>query len=895
MAGPTVSLIVRLVDQLSGVAGRVVNSTKRIGAGFQGVGRDADAAGTRIDRLLGRLANATLAIHGLQRVAQGLSNSVSSAVTKTADFDDTLQGVAQTGGLTQERLAAIRAELLRLAPVLGRKPDALANLLGDLVQAGLSDDVATRLLEPIGRVAVATRSEISDIGKTAIALTKNLKVPVEEIIAIFDALATAGKLGRFELKDMAQYFAQVAAAAANAGMEGKTAATELAAALQITRDAAGTPSAAANNLVNLLLKLRSPETVKKFQKHGVDIKEAIAEGLKQGRSPLETIILETKKLLEKDAKLAIGDLFSDQQVQLALGPLVRQFEEFQRIRAESAKAAGVIVADFQAMASTTKAAIDQQQSSAESLARTWGGILAPAARVAARWAAFLTEKLRAITEAFPAVGFAVGAAAMVASAIASVSTGLVGLLATAALLKGTAAGAAIGGVLAAIGGAVLWFIRLPFALLRGAVGIVVGAVQGIVAGIAGSGLGAALKAAVARFGVLRAAAMVGASLVKALAAEVAGGLAGVAAKLATWWSGLMLRLAGVRLGGALIAGLLSTRMGALLAGIFAPILAGLGAISAPMWAAVAAIVAAVAALAFGIYKYWQPIRAFLSGFFGYFAEEIAAGAVRVASAIGSLRGAIFAAVGGLVSGVVTELTGLWSKAAGAVSGSPVLGPIADAIGAVVARIASAVRSAADVIEGAVSGILGWLQRLFTPVELAEDARASWEAYGRSVAQSLVDAFKSIDLTRIGSEIIDSLLAGLQSAAERVVSWVTGFVDRLKGLFSFTARPTIAPSGMPQPGDPGYVPMNAPGGQRRPGPQQASLDLIAPNARAGSPRTESDPAITRLAAAIESLAQRPGGVNATVHVASTDPEQSARETVRELNRLRQAGMYDGALA
>lgn len=667
-----VSLVVRLVDQVSGIAPRVIGSVKGIARAAEGLGKVSGS----IDRTVTRLAAATLAAGGLVRTAHAIGRVVGSAVRGAADFDDELQGIAQTGGLSVERLAQLRAQLLALAPILGRKPGDIAEgLLAPFVAAGLDDVTAEALLAPLGRVAVGQRAALKDISGTAIALVKNLKIPVDEIEKTFDGLAKAGKLGRFELKDMAHYMPVVASMAANLGMSGRSAALELAAALQITRDAAGGPSQAANNLSNLLQKLQSPETVRKFSKAGIDIKASIEKGMEAGRSPLETVIVATQEALKKNKGLTIGDLFSDLQVQQALGPLVRNFDEFKRIRAEVSEATGVIAADFEAMSKTTKAAFDQLNASSESLSRTWGEFLAPAARTAASAVTALSVALQGFMKEYPALSrvlaYGAGALVLAVAGFTALGTALVGIAGAIALLKLAGFGAGGGLLLRALAGWVVAKAGFVTGLVSGLLGTFVGVIQGIAAG-------------------------------------------------------------------------LLPHLGALGALLLRGLMAAFGVLTGPVgWALLAASLA------------WT-FRA--------------------------------------------ELMAAFSK-----------------IGA-------------------------WLAEL---------------------GQRIAAAFQSLNLGEAGAKVIASLLAGLQSAAERVISWATGFVGRLKSLFSFSVSPSIAPrfgSGLTD-GPPAATPQSAPGGLA-PAPRMRHASVTNHN---------------------------------VFHIDGADPERAARQIVTALDRYRQAGMFDGAPA
>ncbi len=425
-----VSLVVRLVDKVSTVAPKIVGSMKTIETATNKVGQ----AGSRLNNLTARFAGVAAGVAGLSAAAASFGRNLQGTVRDSAEFEDMLQGIAQTGEMTAGQLTSLRGTILGLAPLLGRLPAQVGKVANDLVAAGISPDRVERMLEPIGRTAVATRSQIDDIGKTALGLFQNLDVAPDKLESTFDKVWLASKRGNFELKDMAQHFQKIASSAQRVGMRGVGAAVELAAAAQIVREGAGTPGQAATNLDNLLAKLQSPETVKKYQKVGIDLKKEFADGMAKGQSPLETLVIQTRKALADNKGLTVGDLFQDMQAQSALGKLVEKFENFIKIRDEAMKATGTIEADFKAMSETTLAAMKRMDAAIDVRKKSWAKMLDPIEQFRAGiferlnlWAAGLTER-------FPRLSTGIGtfavACADLLTILGSLGTTLLGLAST---------------------------------------------------------------------------------------------------------------------------------------------------------------------------------------------------------------------------------------------------------------------------------------------------------------------------------------------------------------------------------------------------------------------------------------------------------------------------------
>lgn len=478
-----VSLIVRLVDQFSSQAPKVVAAIK----GIDGAMSQASGAGSRFSNVATRFAGVAAGVAGLGTVAASAGRKMEATVRKSAAFEHGLVGISRTANMTAEQLQSLRTTVLKLAPLMGMAAGDLSEAAGGIVAAGIDPVNAEKMLLPMAKVAKATQSKIEDIRKASIGLFQNLGIPADQLESAFDKVWVATKRGNFELKDMAQYFQKIASRAASVGMRGANAAVELAAAAQVVRQGTGDPSQAATNLDNLLAKLNAPQTVKKFASFGVDLNKEIAAGLAKGQSPLETLILQTKKVLAENKDITVGHIFQDMQAQAALAQLVEKYEEFIDIRNEAMGASGTIEADFKAMNETLLSALNKLDAEIDARQKKWNKVGEP-------WSHWRTEKLQQFnqwlgnfTQRWPRLSQALGAGALAASDVASVLGDL------AQPLLGAASALAI--VKFSGLGRVLWALLAP---LRFVLGFVVGFVPALLRALAP--LGAALLGALTGLG-----------------------------------------------------------------------------------------------------------------------------------------------------------------------------------------------------------------------------------------------------------------------------------------------------------------------------------------------------------------------------------------------------------
>lgn len=460
-----VSLIVRLVDQFSNQAPKVVSAIKNI----DGAMTKAAGSGSRFSNIATRIAGVAAGASGLAAVAAGVGRKLDSTMRKSAEFEHGLVGISRTGNMTAEQLNSLRSTVLKLSPLMGIMAEDLAKAAGDLVNAGIDPANAERMLSPMARVAKATQAKIEDVQKAAVGLFQNLDIPADQLESTFDKLWVATKRGNFELKDMAKHFRQIATRAQGVGMSGQNAAVELAAAAQVVRQGAGDPSQAATNLDNLLAKLMAPQTVKKFKDFGIDLNKEIAEGAAKGQSPLETVILQAKKVLAENKDVNVGHIFPDMQAQAALAKLVEKYEEFVSIRNEAMQASGTIADDFKAMHKTLFSMLEKLDAEIDARQKKWNQVAEP-------WSRWRTETLQEInrwlgdlTERFPRLSKALGGFSLAAadgfSVLGSLGQPLLALASAFAIGKFLGIGKGIASVARTI-----WKLLFPIRFLMSVLG-----------------------------------------------------------------------------------------------------------------------------------------------------------------------------------------------------------------------------------------------------------------------------------------------------------------------------------------------------------------------------------------------------------------------------------------
>lgn len=546
--------------------------------------------------------------------------SFTAPIAQAAEFQQKLLDIAGTAELTHQAAFDFvnqqKKQYESLAFVSGQFSDTIAAGAGQMIAAGLDRSTVDASLASIAKNATAANTEFADMAGVGVSLLQTLRVPADQLDSALAGLIVSGKLGAFEMKDMARYFPTLTSQVAKFGVTGREAVNFLGAALQIAKKGTAEPAEAANNLKNFLSKILAPATIKNFKDAGVDIEAVMKDAATKGINPIEAVIQKISKLtgvsgkeidgLMKKAKAnglqgadalamvrdelvkihgagKLGSLFQDQQVMDFLIPMLANLEEYKQIKDKVAAATGAnSQADFETqMQGLSRQFVEFQETGVQAIREvglafgTWLPTINQHLQAALKWLRDMDAQTGGLVRR--SLAFA-GAAIFLAGALGAL-------------------------------GIVLPFVKAGF------MGIwlpIKGAASALIYfGRAASGT-IALQSALA--------AMDGAKL---------SGLARIGAGL----RGIAMAIPGV----------------SMLTGIFTAIGSAIATVSAPVWL----FVAAIAAAGLAIYRYWLPIKAFFSGF----AEAVSPAILAVGSATGEL-----AARMGIDTSAISETLGTWKQA-----------------------------------------------------------------------------------------------------------------------------------------------------------------------------------------------------------------------------------------
>lgn len=299
-----------------------------------------------------------------------------------AALETAITDLGVTTDATNEQIAKASETLRKFAPEVGKTAEETVEITRILAAAGMQFNEAVAATPKIAKAAVATSSAFGDMATAGYAAMEQLGIGVNDLDAALEKMAIGGKLGRFEVRDMAREFPALAASANKLGFVGVKGVSELTAMLEIVRKTAGTSEEAANNLNDALQKVFAPQTVRNFEKKGVQIGKVLEEAAGRGENGflavIDTLKTMTKDLTDTARSQLIAELFPDKQARAGIDALLRYREAFGDMFREIMKTSGVIDRDLGRRLDTTAGKWDKMTAAIDRAAVSMGNSLSPA-------------------------------------------------------------------------------------------------------------------------------------------------------------------------------------------------------------------------------------------------------------------------------------------------------------------------------------------------------------------------------------------------------------------------------------------------------------------------------------------------------------------------------------
>jgi len=243
-------------------------------------------------------------IMGTYATAAAVGMPALSAVREAAGFGDAVKDIAIVGELSKEQEQVLGSSLRAIARETNQTARDMAAGVSMLIANGMEAQKAAEQARLLGKFTTASRASMDDAARMMVSFDL-LGVSARDMELAFAQAAKAGKLGSFEVRDMAKWFPQLGGYMKAIGITGNEAVVNMAARLQIAMRTAGSTDEAANNFRNFLAKLTSPDTKKDFEKLGIDLQGSMLRAARRGMDPIEAgigIIMD--KMAQRSPKVA---------------------------------------------------------------------------------------------------------------------------------------------------------------------------------------------------------------------------------------------------------------------------------------------------------------------------------------------------------------------------------------------------------------------------------------------------------------------------------------------------------------------------------------------------------------------------------------------------------------
>jgi TP901 family phage tail tape measure protein len=407
-------------------------------------------------RSMGQTANkAELKAKGHQQIdsgVKGMKGAVGAAVvgvgamavpTKvSADFGAIVRDIAIKAGIANKpQEQEMSRKIIDTSRDTGMARNDVADVVNQLVGAGMDLSKALEYAPVAAKFVVGQGSSGVDTAKMINALGQNAKITdPKQMQQALEAIAYQGQAGSFEAADMAKWFPELLANMASNGITGLDAVTQLGAMLQVQMKQAGSSDEAANNLKNWMGKIGSTDTVKAYEKAGIDYKGSMQTGLQNGMSTLETSMALAQKYIQatdpkraaamaeatskisKEANpekakammasleesLRTGDLFADMQVKAALSAYMQNKALYSQLKNDSRDATGILDKNLAERRESSSQKWAEMAQSMDDAMRSIGDALRPVTDVVAESLTKVAKGITSLSDSSPGVVTGIG-------------------------------------------------------------------------------------------------------------------------------------------------------------------------------------------------------------------------------------------------------------------------------------------------------------------------------------------------------------------------------------------------------------------------------------------------------------------------------------------------------
>jgi len=422
MANVTSTLVVQLLDNISGPAGKAAKA-------LLGIGDAASKAGrlTMNDRLQRSIEQNNQALAGMQNrmigavgTAWALRNALQGAVGPAIAFESAMADVAKVSNFSADGLAAYSKELRKLATTeIPLSVTDLAALSAAASQSGVADSDLLAFTKMTAKTAVAWEMTGAAAGEALAKIKTQLGLTVSDTGLLADAINKLSDSTASSAPDMVDYTKRVAAQGEVFGFAAQQ--TLAFGAAMISAGAA--PEVAATSFRNMGRALTRGGSATKAQRGayhtlGLDAEDVSKKMQEDAMGTTMDVLQRMAALPEHMQASVMSDLFGDEA--RALSPLLNNLELISSALGHVANEmdyAGSVNVEFLRRSQTTEYVLQRLKNQVVDIGLSIGNSLLPAIKSTAEILGPMANHLSALAERFPGL----------TRAVVISTTGLIGL------------------------------------------------------------------------------------------------------------------------------------------------------------------------------------------------------------------------------------------------------------------------------------------------------------------------------------------------------------------------------------------------------------------------------------------------------------------------------------
>ncbi|QEL26155.1 phage tail tape measure protein [Bosea sp. F3-2] len=319
------------------------------------------------------VAARAMAAAGSAIAGYSIAQNLKEAQKRFAEVDRSMSRIGITGDATVEQTRKGTVELRNLARETATLFDPAKQGLDAITASGRDFGDAMKMMPSVLRTAQASGAGVEDIANSSTALIDHMKIAIEGLQEAQDTLAMGGKLGKFELKDMARYLPSMLPAFKALGASGQSGLRSLVAMLQVIRSGTGTSEEAASSANNIFQKMESEETTKRFKKFGIDLRKEMEKARKEGKNLVEVFTELSNKAVKGDLS-KLPQLFSDMEFARGMRALMSGMDKYKELNNSLQKSKGTIDVDFKRIVGDAQANLDRFAEAGDRAKTAVGGL-----------------------------------------------------------------------------------------------------------------------------------------------------------------------------------------------------------------------------------------------------------------------------------------------------------------------------------------------------------------------------------------------------------------------------------------------------------------------------------------------------------------------------------------